>query len=138
LLPTDAANAGAADVLGRQYSPPIAIAPLLLWLLLLLLQLPWGVGLCIGICFGVCRRCRRHCHGGNLAVTVAASAAVAAAIGGGRTRMVASQIFLAHYFLSQKYRQYLPYIKDQHQQHSAGTRQKIPSLLHTQNNCCRR
>ncbi len=38
LLPADAANAGAADVLGRRYSPPLAIVPLLLWQLLLLLQ----------------------------------------------------------------------------------------------------
>ncbi len=27
LLPADAANAGAADVLGRRYSPPLAVAP---------------------------------------------------------------------------------------------------------------
>ncbi len=38
LLPADAANAGAADVLGRQYSPPLAIAPLLLRQLLLLMR----------------------------------------------------------------------------------------------------
>jgi hypothetical protein len=37
LLPTDAANAGAADILGHQYSPPLAVAPLLLRQLLLLL-----------------------------------------------------------------------------------------------------
>ncbi len=37
LLPADAANAGAADVLGRQYSPPLAVVPLLLQQLLLLL-----------------------------------------------------------------------------------------------------
>ncbi len=86
LLPANAANAGAADVLGHQYSPPLAIAPLLLRQLLLLLQLPWGVGVCVS----VRRRCCRHCHGGNLAVIVAASAAVAAAVGGGRTCMIAS------------------------------------------------
>jgi hypothetical protein len=86
LLPADAANAGAADILGRQYSPPLAIAPLLLRQLLLLLQLLWGVGVCVG----VRRCCCRHCHGGNLAVIVAASAAVAAAVGGGRTRMIPS------------------------------------------------
>ncbi len=67
LLPANAANAGAVDVLGRRYSPPLAVAPLLLRQLLLrqlllLLQLPWGVGVCVG----VHRRCRRHCHGGNL------------------------------------------------------------------------
>jgi hypothetical protein len=39
LLPADAANAGAADVLGRRYSPPLAVAPLLLRQLLLLLRL---------------------------------------------------------------------------------------------------
>jgi hypothetical protein len=38
LLPADAANAGAADVLGHRYSPPFAIAPLLLRQLLLLLR----------------------------------------------------------------------------------------------------
>ncbi len=38
LLPANAANTGAADVLGRQYSPPLAVAPLLLQQLLLLLQ----------------------------------------------------------------------------------------------------
>jgi hypothetical protein len=38
LLPADAANAGAADVLGRRYSPPLAVAPLLLRQLLLLLR----------------------------------------------------------------------------------------------------
>jgi hypothetical protein len=86
LLPADAANAGTADVFGRQYSSPIAVAPLLLRQLLLLLQLPWGVGVCVG----VRRCCRRHCHGGNLAVIIAASAAVAAAVGGGRTCMIAS------------------------------------------------
>ncbi len=86
LLPADAANASAADVLGRRFSPPLAVAPLLLRQLLLLLQLPWGVGVCVVIR----HRCRRHCHGGNLAVIVAASAAVAAAVGGGRTRMIAS------------------------------------------------
>jgi hypothetical protein len=37
LLPANAANAGAADVLGRRYSPPLAVAPLLLRQLLLLL-----------------------------------------------------------------------------------------------------
>jgi hypothetical protein len=36
LLPADAANADAADVLGRRYSPPLAVAPLLLRQLLLL------------------------------------------------------------------------------------------------------
>ncbi len=86
LLPTKAANAGAVDVLGRRYSSPLAVAPLLLRQLLLLLQLPWGVGVCVG----VRRRCRRHCHGGNLAVIVATSATIATAVGGGRTRMIAS------------------------------------------------
>ncbi len=38
LLPADAANAGTADVLGHQYSPPLAVAPLLLRQLLLLLR----------------------------------------------------------------------------------------------------
>ncbi len=38
LLPADAANTGAADVLGRRYSPPLAVAPLLLRQLLLLLR----------------------------------------------------------------------------------------------------
>ncbi len=38
LLPANAANAGAADVLGCQYSPPLAVAPLLLRQLLLLLR----------------------------------------------------------------------------------------------------
>ncbi len=38
LLPANAANAGAADVLGRRYSPPLAVAPLLLRQLLLLLR----------------------------------------------------------------------------------------------------
>ncbi len=38
LLPADAANAGAADVLGRRYSPPLAVASLLLRQLLLLLR----------------------------------------------------------------------------------------------------
>jgi hypothetical protein len=54
LLPANAANAGAADVLQRQYSLPFAIAPLLLRQLLLLLQLPWGVGICggVGYCSG--------------------------------------------------------------------------------------
>jgi hypothetical protein len=67
LPPADAANAGAADVLGRQYSPPLAVAPLLLWQLLLLLLLPWGVGVCVGVrC-----RCRHHCHGEYLVVIVA-------------------------------------------------------------------
>jgi hypothetical protein len=60
----------------------------------------------ISVCVGVRRRSHRHCHGGNLAVIVAASAAIAAAIGGGRTRMIASKILLAH-FLSQKSRQYI-------------------------------
>ncbi len=87
LLPANAANAGTADMLGRQYSPPLAIAPLLLrQLLLLLLQLPWGIGVCVGIC----RRCHHHCHGGSLEVIVAPSTAVAAAVGGGRTCMIAS------------------------------------------------
>jgi hypothetical protein len=86
LLPANAANAGTADILGRRYSSPLAVAPLLLWQLLLLLQLPWGIGVCIG----VRRRCCRHFHGCNLAVIVAASAAIAAAVGGGRTRMIAS------------------------------------------------
>ncbi len=84
LLPANAANTGAADVLGRQYSPPLAVAPLLLRQLLLLLQLPRGVGVCVG----VRRCCCCHCHGGNLAVIVAPSAAVAAAVGGGRTCMM--------------------------------------------------
>ncbi len=84
LLPADAANAGTVDVLGRQSSPPLAVAPLLLRQLLLLLQLPWGVGINVG----VHRRCGRHCHGGNLEVIVAASAAVAAAVWWGRTRMM--------------------------------------------------
>ncbi len=86
LLPADAANANAADALGRQYSSPIAVAPLLLRQQLLLQQLPWGVGICIGI--RGCYCC--HCHGGNLAVIVAASGAIAAAVGGGRTCMIAS------------------------------------------------
>ncbi len=47
LLPANAANAGAADVLGRRFSPPLAVAPLLLRQLLLQLQLPWGVGVCV-------------------------------------------------------------------------------------------
>ncbi len=86
LLPADSANAGAADVLGRQCSPPLAVVSLLLRQMLLLLQLPWGVNICIGVrC-----HCCHHCHGGNLAVIVAASAAVAAAVGGGRTCMIAS------------------------------------------------
>jgi hypothetical protein len=38
LLPADAANAGATDVLGRRYSPPLAVTPLLLRQLLLLLR----------------------------------------------------------------------------------------------------
>jgi hypothetical protein len=59
---------------------------LLLPQLLLLLQLPWGIGVCVGIR----RHCCCHYHGSNLAVIVAASAAVAATIGGGRTRMIAS------------------------------------------------
>jgi hypothetical protein len=96
LLPTNLAKAGAAEVLGRQYSPPLAVAPLLLWQLLLLLLLLWGV-----VCIGVRCCCRCHCHSINLAVIVAASAAVAATIGGGRTRIIASLILLAH-FLSQK------------------------------------
>jgi hypothetical protein len=80
LLPADAANAGTAEVLGCRYSPPLAVALLLLRQLLLLLQLPWGVGVCVSIrC-----HCPHHCHGGNLAVIVAASAAVAAAVGGGK------------------------------------------------------
>ncbi len=79
LLPANATNAGAADFLGRRYSPPFAIAPLLLWQLLLLLQLPWGVDVCVGVrC-----HCHCHCHGGNLAVIVAASTTVAAPGGGG-------------------------------------------------------
>ncbi len=86
LLPANVAKAGAAEVLGRRYSPPLAIAPQLLRQLLLLLQLLWGVGVCVG----VRRCCCRHCHGVNLAVIVAAFAAVAAAVGGGRTRMIAS------------------------------------------------
>ncbi len=86
LLPANVAKAGAAEVLGRPYSPPLAVAPLLLRQLLLLLQLLWGVGICVG----VHRRCCYHCHGVNLAVIVATSAAVAAAVGGGRTRMIAS------------------------------------------------
>jgi hypothetical protein len=86
LLPANVAKAGPTEVLGRQYSPPLAVAPLLLRQMLLLLQLLWGVGVCVGIH----RRCRHHCHGINLAVIVAASAAVAAAVGGGRTCMIAS------------------------------------------------
>ncbi len=87
LLPANAANAGTMDVLGHGYSPPLAVVPLLLrQLLLLLQQLPWGVGICIG----VRHHCRHHCHGGNLAVIIAASAAVATAVGGGRTHMIAS------------------------------------------------
>jgi hypothetical protein len=86
LLPANAAIASTADVLGRQYSPLLAVAPLLLRQLLLLLQLPWGIGVCISIH----RHCHRHCQGGNLAVIVATSAAIAAAVGGGRTRMIAS------------------------------------------------
>ncbi len=81
LLLADKANTGAADILGRQYSPPLAVAPLLLrQLLLLLLQLPWGVGVGVGV--GVCHCCHRHCHGSNLTVIVATSAAIAAAVGG--------------------------------------------------------
>ncbi len=38
LLPADAANAGAADVLGCRYSPSLAVAPLLWRQLLLLLR----------------------------------------------------------------------------------------------------
>ncbi len=38
LLPADAANAGTADVLGCRYSPPLAVALLLLRQLLLLLR----------------------------------------------------------------------------------------------------
>ncbi len=38
LLPADTANAGAADVLGCQYSPPLAVVLLLLRQLLLLLR----------------------------------------------------------------------------------------------------
>jgi hypothetical protein len=49
LLPANVAKAGAAEVLGRQYSPPLAVAPLLLRQLLLLLQLLWGVSVCVGI-----------------------------------------------------------------------------------------
>ncbi len=90
LLPANTANVGAMDVLERQYSPPLAIVPLLLrqllLLLLLLLQLPWSVSICVGIR----HHYRRHCHGGNLAVIVAASAAIAAAIEGERTCMIAS------------------------------------------------
>ncbi len=85
----DVANAGAADVLGHQYSPPLAVVLLLLQQLLQLLQLPWGVGVCVSIR----RRCCHHCHGGNPAVIVAASAAVATAVGGGRTCMIESYIF---------------------------------------------
>jgi hypothetical protein len=85
LLPANVANPGATDVLGWQSSPPLAVAPLLLRQLLLLLQLPWGIGVCVG----VHRHCHHHCHGGNLAVIVAASTAIAAAIGGGRTHMIA-------------------------------------------------
>jgi hypothetical protein len=47
LLPANVAEAGAVEVLGRQYFPPLAIAPLLLRQLLLLLQLLWGVGVCV-------------------------------------------------------------------------------------------
>jgi hypothetical protein len=86
LLPTNAANASAMDVLGRRYSSPIAIVLLLLRQLLLLLQLPWGVGVCVG----VHRCCHHHCHGSNFAVIVATSAAIATAVGGGRTCMIAS------------------------------------------------
>ncbi len=38
VLPTDAANSGATDVLGRRYSPPLAVALLLRRQLLLLLR----------------------------------------------------------------------------------------------------
>jgi hypothetical protein len=38
LLPANATNAGAADILGRRYSSPLAVAPLLLRQLLLLLR----------------------------------------------------------------------------------------------------
>jgi hypothetical protein len=62
LLTADAANAGAADVLECQYSPPLAFAPLLLRQLLLLLQLPWGVSICVS----VCHCCHHHCHGVTL------------------------------------------------------------------------
>ncbi len=47
LLPANAAKAGAAEVLGCRYSPPLAVAPLLLRQLLLLLQLLWGIGVCV-------------------------------------------------------------------------------------------
>jgi hypothetical protein len=93
LLLANAANAGIADVVGRRYSPPLAVAPLLLRQQLLLLQLPWGVGVCVGIR----RCCRRHCHGGNLAVIVAASAAIATAIGGGRTHFSIGSVNLTYY-----------------------------------------
>jgi hypothetical protein len=87
LLPANAANASAADILGCRYSPPLAVAPLLLrQLLLLLLQLPWGVGVSVS----VRRCCCRHFHGGNLAVIGALSAAIATSVGGGRTCMIAS------------------------------------------------
>jgi hypothetical protein len=92
LLPANLAKAIAVEVLRRRYSPPLVVAPLLLWQLLLLLQLLWGVGVCVG----VRHHCHPQCHGVNLAVIVAVSAAVAAAVVGGRTRMIASQILLAH------------------------------------------
>jgi hypothetical protein len=86
LLPANAANTGAMDIFGKQSSPPLAVALLLLRQLLLLLQLPWGIGVCIG----VSPHCCCHCHGSNLAVIVAASDAIAANVGGGRTCMIAS------------------------------------------------
>jgi hypothetical protein len=86
LLPANAANASTADVLGHQYSSPIAVAPLLLRQLLLLLQLPWGISVCVGIR----RHCCHHCHSSNLVVIVVASNAFATAVGGGRTCMIAS------------------------------------------------
>jgi hypothetical protein len=103
--------------------------PLLLWQLLLLLQLLWGVGVCIS----VRRRCRRHCHGVNFAVIVAASAAIATAVGGGRTIINFAGAFFKSKVMPE-------YIKDQRQQNSAGARQKIcmvmvPSLSNTKNSC---
>jgi hypothetical protein len=44
----------------------------------------------VSVCVGVRRHCCRHCHGGNLAVILAPSATIATAVGGGRTRMIAS------------------------------------------------
>ncbi len=86
LLPANAANAGAADVLGRRYSPspPLAVAPLLLRQLLLLLRLSASASASAVVVIVIVTAVTLL-----LAVIVAASAAVAAPVGGGRTRMIA-------------------------------------------------